>query len=73
MVAVRFNEHVEAYNLLPSHQSAYRAHHLTKTAVIDVHSRSVRNMDCGGQASVLDLLDLSSAFDTVDHAILLAV
>ena len=69
VVAVRINEHVEAYNLLPSRQSAYRAHHSTETAVIDVHNRIVRNMDRGRHASVLVLLDLSSAFDTVDHAI----
>ena len=73
VVAVRFNEHVEAYNLLPSRQSAYRAHYSTETAVIDVHNRIVRNMDRGGHASVLVLLDLSSTFDTVDHAMRLEV
>ena len=73
VVAVPFNEHVEAYNLLTSHQSAYRAHHSTETAKIDVHNRIVSNMDRGRHASVLVLLDLSSAFDTVDHAIFLEV
>ena len=68
VVAVRFNKHVH------SRQSAYREHHSTETAVIDVHNRIVRNMDRGGHASVLVLLDLfSSAIDTVDHAILLEV
>ena len=38
VVALRFNEHVEAYNLLPSCQSAYCAHHSTETAMIDVHN-----------------------------------
>ena len=73
VVAVRFNEHVEAYNPFPSRQSAYCAHHSAETAVIDVHNRIVHNMDRGGHASVLVLLDLSSAFDTVEHAILLEV
>ena len=68
VVAVRFNGHVEAYTLLPSRQSAYRAHHSTETAVIDVHNRIVRNMNRDGHASYL-----SSAFDTVDHTILLEV
>ena len=73
MVAVRINEHLEAYNLLPSRKSAYRAHHSAETAVIDVHNRIVRNMDRVGHAIVLILLDMSSAFDTVDHAIHLEV
>lgn len=70
VIAARFAEHVEAEHLLPSHQSAYRAHHSTETAVIAVHDELVRNIDSGG-VSVLVLLDLSAAFDTVDHDILL--
>ena len=61
------------HNLLPSRQSAYRAHHSTETAVIDVHNRIIRNVDRGREISVLVLLDLCSAFDNVDHAILLEV
>ena len=72
-MAVCFNEHVEAYKYVPSRQSTYCAHHSTATTVIDVHNRIVRNMDRGGHASVLVLLDLSSTFDTVDHAILILV
>ena len=73
VVTARFNEHVETHNLLSSRQSAYRTHHSTETAVIDVHNRIIRNGDRGGHVSVLVLLDLSSAFDSVDHAILLEV
>ena len=73
VVAARFNEHVESHNLPPSRQSAYRVHDSTETAVIDVHNRIVRNVDRGGHVSVLVLLDLSSAFDTVYHSILLEV
>ena len=73
VVAVRFNEHMEAYNLLPSRQSTYCPHHSTETAVLDVHNRIVRSMNRGRHASVLVLLDLSSAFDIVDHAILIEV
>ena len=71
VVAACFDEHVETHNLLPSRQSAYRAQHSTETAVIDVQNRIVRNIDRRGQVSVLVLLHLSSAFDTVYHAILL--
>ena len=71
VVAVRFSEHAELHQLLPKCQSAYRAHHSTETAITVVHNNLVRNIDQSGQVSVLDLLDLSSAFDSVDHNILL--
>lgn len=69
VVAVRFSEHAEAQHLLPRRQSAYRAVHSTETAVTAVHDDLVRNID-SGRISVLMLLDLSAAFDTVDHDIL---
>jgi len=72
VVAARFSEHMEAEHLLPSHQSAYRAHYSTKTAIAAVHDELVRNIN-SGKVSVLVLLDLSAAFDTVDHKILLEV
>ena len=72
-MATRFNEHVDAHDLLLLCQSAYRAHHSSETAVTDIHNRLVRNVDHGDHVSALVLLDLSSAFDTVDHAILLDV
>ena len=59
--------------LLPVRQSAYRAHHSTETAVIAVHNDIARNVDCTGQVDVFVLLDLSAAFDTVDHKILLDI
>ena len=72
-MAIRFNEHTDAYHLMPLRQSAYRAFNSTETAVTDIHNRLVRCVDRGGNVSVLVLVDLSSAFDTVDHAILLEV
>ena len=72
-MAVRFNEHADANNLLPISQSAYRAHHSTKTAVIAVQNDIAWNVDCPGQVSVLVLLDLSAAFDYVDHKMLLDI
>ena len=36
VVAKSFTAHVNASNLLPVHQSAYRAHHSTETAILSV-------------------------------------
>ena len=55
---------------MPVLQSAYRANHSTETAVLKVMSDLLRMID-GGDVAVLALLDLSAAFDTVDHVILL--
>ena len=51
-------------------QSAYRRGHSTETAVLRVHSDLVDAIDKGDFA-LLTLLDLSAAFDTVDHDVLL--
>ena len=72
-MATRFNDHADTHDLLPLYQTVYRAHHSTETAVSDIHNRLVQNVDCGGHVSALVLSDLSSTFDTVDHAILLDV
>ena len=57
-------------NLLPSHQSAYRKHHSTETALLKVCSVIISNLDMG-DCALLAFLDLSAAFDTVDKRILL--
>ena len=51
-------------------QSAYRAHHSTETAVLKMLADILQALDTGDLA-MLTLLDLSAAYETVDHATLL--
>jgi len=67
LVARQLLDHLAAAKLLPELQSAYRAHHSTETAVLKVSADILSALDTGDVA-VLTLLDLSAAFDTVDHA-----
>jgi len=69
-VARQSISHLTALELLSELQSAYRAHHSTETAVLKVLGDILRAIDGGGLAALM-LLDLSAAFDTVDHTILL--
>src|SRR5664279_1941373 len=68
----RFVEHVEKNSLFPVFQSAYRVHYSTETALVRVHNDMVSVID-NGEVGGLVLLDMSSAFDTVDHQVMLDV
>jgi hypothetical protein len=70
LVARQLLDYMTVCRLLPAFQSAYRAYHLTETAILKILSDILRAVDSGDLA-ILALLDLSAAFDTVDHAILL--
>ena len=61
---------MENNDLIPYLQSAYRQNHSTETALIKVKNDLLMDMD-KGHVTLLVLLDLSAAFDTVDHTILL--
>ena len=56
-------------NLYSPVQSAYRKHHGTETALLRVQNDNLNSLD-RTNCVFLVLLDLSAAFDTVDHAIL---
>jgi len=62
--------YLKSVHLLPPLQSAYRTGHSTETAVIKVLADILLALDRGDLAA-LTLLDLSEAFDTVDHATLI--
>ena len=49
-------------------QSVYRSQHSTETAILKIHNDIIEGLDAG-KCTVLSSLDLSAAFDTVDHTI----
>jgi hypothetical protein len=62
--------HFIANNLYTEAQSAYRCNHSTETALLRVQNDILQGLDQHQEAALV-LLDLSAAFDTIDHAILL--
>ena len=70
VVAKRLRSHKTSKSLYEPFQSAYRAGHSTETAVVRVQNDILEAID-GGKCVFLVLLDLSAAFDTVSHDILL--
>ena len=70
LVANRLHEHIYKHHLSNDLQSAYKRFHSTKTAFLQIHNDIVDNMD-NDKVIALTLLDLSAAFDTIDHLILL--
>ncbi len=69
-VAARIQSHLSSSNLLNPFQSAYRKLHSTETALLRIQNDTLVAMD-KGKVTALTLLDLSAAFDTIDHGILL--
>ena len=70
VVADRVNEHLVVNDLHEEFQSAYKDLHSTETALTRVQNDLLVSIDSNGGA-ILVLLDLSAAFDTIDHSILL--
>ena len=69
-MAHQLHHYLATANLLPTVQSGFRPGYSTKTAVLSVLSDIHLAVDRGDLAALV-LLDLSAAFDTVDHDILL--
>ena len=69
-ICTQFKRHLHVNGLNETFQSAYRAFHSTETALVKVFDDILNHMD-NGNAVFMALLDLSAAFDTVDHRILL--
>jgi len=72
VVVKQLIHHADQNGLLPVRQSAYRRFHSTESAVLVVHSDIVSAIG-DGHVAALALLDLSLAFDSVDHSTLLSI
>ena len=70
VLAKQLVDHIHQHGLDNSYQSAYKPGHSTETALLsiknDIHLSLSR-----GEATALVLLDLSAAFDLIDHSTLL--
>ena len=70
VVAARLNEHLTQNGYYECMQSAYKQHHSTESALLKVQNDLLMGIDSDGGAFLV-LLDLSAAFNTIDHQILL--
>lgn len=59
-------------HLLPDNQSSYRKYHSTETALVKVHNDILTSMD-GQEITFLILIDLSAAFDTINHSLMIDI
>ena len=60
------NAHMIAHSLYPDSQSSYRQFHSTETALLKVMNDILMKMN-SQEVTLLVLLDLSAAFDTVNY------
>ena len=69
LVLSQVSSYLNSHNLYNTCQSAYRPGHSTETALLKIVNGLFLSLSkCS--MSVLDLLEFSSAFDTIDHPIL---
>ena len=70
IIHTRLTFHLKSFPSLSRFQSAYRKFHSTETALLYIYNDLLMSIN-NKKVSALVLLDLSAAFDTIDHSILL--
>ena len=67
IISNRILSHPDKNNQSNPNQSAYKPLYSTEEALLKIHNDICMNMD-SGKTTALVLLDLSAAFDTLDHS-----
>ena len=67
-ILIQLRSHITKNHNFPNFQSAYRSNHSTETALLHVLDEVYVRCD-NKKASILTSLDLSAAFDTINHRI----
>ena len=68
VVSVQLQTHLDEAGLMTAFQSAYRKHHSTESALLNIHNDILLNM-AKGSVTALTLLDLSATFRSIFSAI----
>ena len=68
----QFNSHCKLNGLISDDQLAYRAFHSCETSLINICNEALWSVE-SKKVTALVMMDLSTAFDTVDHEIFLDV
>ena len=69
---LQVSQHCEEYQLQLDYQLAYRQHYPCETVILKISNDILWGMETQSITSLV-VLDLSAAFDTVDHEILLSI
>jgi hypothetical protein len=70
IVSTQIFEHLSKNELLDENQHAYKPWHSCETALLSIHNAAINAID-DGKIMLLVMLDLSAAFDMVNHSLLL--
>ena len=71
-IATQIHDHLINNDIVDNFQSAYKAGHSCETALLRIYNDIVTTI-ARGNCAMLVLLDLSVAFDTIDHDTLFCI
>ena len=72
MVQNQLTDHFHRQSLIPTHQNAHMIFYSTETTILDLCDNILINME-NNESTAMIALDLSAAFETVNHKRLIKV